>query len=658
MPNLTTQNVTGIFDLDTSRLIGLAPKGVADPTFFPTSDVQMPTGSSPVLANSSGQLVTPDGKPAGDTYIQTAISAAEFAPEPVMVGCEELVLLVGTRTLSTVNNLPTLSLIDGVNTGFTAVPQLLSDVGYEVYVWLSSSSDGSGLHVYCGFDAATCVEGAVIPAGSTKYAGLSLSLAGANVPVRYQLPVGVLKTSNTRGVIYVRFDRRGGDTRDTYAGTLQLHGIEFVPAGRVVDGATDKGSVSASVFKTPYDGESVSRGLAIYTPIWTAPAGILVCEPVTRAAVQQSRVALLNRTSKATISDTQIGAVAHDSIIGHRDSSVCIDASGKYIVHGETHHAAWIGKYGTDLAALAAIAAPAGVSSQSSYRKFFRNPYDGSIWLGMRGDTYYGGIYKWNGTGFDRMGGSMIGGNGNDPGFVGYYGMELAFASATTIYATVEPIRVPSGAGLSGYPRQNIGVIKSTDGGTTWVSMAGNPLALPLTPGGDADIAFPTYNNLHTTVAGRIAVASDGRPVVVAAWKHPSETLRGTWAAKWDGARWIRSRLLASNGQYSAGNPHVCYLQNGTIFATASWEDDHDNGSSADGGASTERAPSAGPVYLFKSTNGVTWSRYTITGVADGGYGGAYLDPEAPRLDGVLRLLPRRETDPTASEFWEIAIPA
>jgi hypothetical protein len=574
------------------------------------------------------------------------------AAVPIFVGAEALATIHGTRTIAAVSDFSHLVLDAAVaRTSAYCCPSLVPGVGYEVFVWISGSTLNVNTPIYSSFDATIASDNVAFPAGVTKYALSHPSIVAANTPVRQQLPISVLKSVDTK-VVQVRYDRRGGDALDTYVGQIQLHGMEFVPINAIVNATVvDNGIITPQVIKTPFDGQAVKHDFSQYTPVWTATDGLWVTAPVTITATEQSRAAKLNKTTFAVIENTQLLTGTHDTITGHRDSSICVDASNKVIVHGELHHSTWSGKVGTagTLVGASAISAPTGAGTNCSYRRFFRNPYNGEIWLGMRGDTYYSGIYKWNGTGFDRKpAGSMIGGEGTT---VGYYGMELAFASANTIYATLEPIRVTAGA-PSGSPRQNIGCIKSVDGGATWTTLRGNLLALPLQPGGDNDIAFPTFNNLHTATIGRIAVASDGNPVIVASWRHPDETLQGTWAAKWDGNKWVRRRLLESNGRWFAGTPHLAYTQAGEIYVTASTEDDHTTGSSADGGSSASRIPDNNVVYLFKSTDGLNWQRWTINNVPVGGYGGVYIDSEAIRLDNRLVLAPRRASEATSSEIW------
>lgn len=622
----------------------------------------MATKKMPIdgIFNDSGAFVGISVPGGPEVSISSTSSNTQSQVDTAYVQANQLYVHAGTGTLAAVNNNPVIKLPDAATTSVSCNPSLVADVGYEVFVWVSGdAANGSNTPIAMSCDVQLSSAGSAIPGGTSKFFSINTN-ATANVPNRQQLPVGVIKASTgPNQIVNIRVGRLGADSTDTYTGNVQIHAIEFCPITAVVPAVTDAGSLPASVFKTPYDGVSVLRGLAIYTPLWTTDAGILIAEPVTISSQQQSRVALLNKTTKAPIADVQLGTTNHDSIVGHRDSSVCKDSAGNYVVHGEVHHSTWIGKYGTDLNSLTAIAAPAGAATSCSYRRFFRNPYNGDIWMGMRGDSYVAGIYKWNPSTkvMDRRpSASQIGGNTST---VGYYGMEVAFASANTVYATLEPIRVTSG-GMSGYPRQNIGVIKSTDGGASWTSLDGRQLALPLSPSAESDVAFPTFNNLHTTVAGRIGVSADGAPVVVAAWRHPSETRRGLWSAKWDGARWIRRQMMAAptSVDFSVGNPHLIYTQAGEIYVVASSSDDHDNGSSADGipgGLGGERVPENNTLYLFKSTDGLNWRRWTINGPT-GGYGGAYLDPESIRIDNIIRLTPRKESDPTASEVWELPL--
>jgi hypothetical protein len=202
---------------------------------------------------------------------------------------------------------------------------------------------------------------------------------------------------------------------------------------------------------------------------------------------------------------------------------------------------------------------------------------------------------------------------------------------------------------MSGYPRQNINLIKSTDGGTTFMTMRGKALNLPLVSGtDDSDIAFPNNNYNHNASVARIAIGADGQPMLVASWQHPDEAFRSLWVAKYNTStnKWVRTRLMAHNGVQDAGTPHVAY-HNGKIIVTAATTDDN---VPATLGTNNQ-------MYLFTSTDsGATWKKYTITHPV-GAYSGAYIDQASLRLDNKLRLLPDLEAQPN-SVVWELAVPA
>lgn len=60
----TSANITGVFDLDTGRLIGLAPKGTSDVTYVAGQDTATPAGALPVTATTdpvTGRIKTSTG---------------------------------------------------------------------------------------------------------------------------------------------------------------------------------------------------------------------------------------------------------------------------------------------------------------------------------------------------------------------------------------------------------------------------------------------------------------------------------------------------------------------------------------------------------------------------------------------------------------------
>jgi len=440
-----------------------------------------------------------------------------------------------------------------------------------------------------------------------------------------------------------------GRQQDSVGGTMRIRGFELVPTPDLVDASvTPGGNLSPTSFNTPYSGNKVISLLSLYTPIWTTANAVYVVAPVTVGGVQQSRLAKLNKNTYEMIQDVQIGTGTHDTTIGHRDGSVCVTDDGKVITYGEAHHTPWKGLSSPteDISALVATTAPVGLDVNCSYRRFFRNQFDGSMWMGARGNGYLAGIYKWNGATFDRKGADFLAGNAAS--YLGSYGMEIAFASVDTLYVTTEFLQGDGPFTMSGYPRQNISLIKSTDGGTTFTTMRGKALNLPLVSGtDDSDIAFPNNNYNHNASVARIAIGADGQPLLVASWQHPDEAFRSLWVAKYNTTtnKWVRTRLMAHNGLQDAGTPHVAY-HNGKIIVTAATTDDN----------VPATLGTANQLYLFTTTDsGATWKKYAITHPS-GAYSGAYIDQAALRLDNKLRLLPDFEAQPN-SVIWEMPVP-
>jgi len=441
-----------------------------------------------------------------------------------------------------------------------------------------------------------------------------------------------------------------GRQQDTVGGTMRIRGFELVPTPVLVEASVSPaGNLSPTSFNTPYSGSKVISLLSLYTPIWTTANAVYVVAPVTVGGVQQSRLAKLNKNTYEMMQDVQLTTGTHDTTIGHRDGSVCVTDDGKVIAYGEAHHTSWRGVASPteDISALAATTAPTGLDVNCSYRRFFRNQFDGSMWMGARGNGYLAGIYKWNGATFERKGADFLAGNAAS--YLGSYGMEIAFASVDTLYVTTEFLQGNGPFEMSGYPRQNISLVKSTDGGATFTTMRGKALNLPLVSGtDDSDIAFPNNNYNHNSSVARIAIGADGQPLLVASWQHPDESFRSLWMAKFNTTtnKWVRTRLMAHNGTQDAGTPHVAY-HGGKVIVTAATTDDN----------ITATLGTNNQMYLFTTTDsGASWKRYTIMHPV-GAYSGAYIDSAALRLDNKLRLLPDLEAQPN-SVIWELPVPA
>jgi hypothetical protein len=467
---------------------------------------------------------------------------------------------------------------------------------------------------------------------------------GSGIVERSQLPFSFTREDAGR-ISHFKIGRQ----QDSVGGTMRIRGFELVPTPVLVEAnVSPAGSLSPASFNTPYSGTKVISLLSLYTPIWTTADAVYVVAPVTVGGVQQSRLAKLNKNTYEMMQDVQLTTGTHDTTIGHRDGSVCVTDDGKVIAYGEAHHTSWRGVASPteDISALAATTAPTGLETNCSYRRFFRNQFDGSMWMGARGNGYLAGIFKWNGATFDRKGADFLAGNATS--YLGSYGMEIAFSSVDTLYVTTEFLQGDGPFTMSGYPRQNISLVKSTNGGATFTTMRGKALNLPLVSGtDDSDIAFPNNNYNHNSSVARIAIGADGQPLLIASWQHPDEAFRSLWVAKYNTTtnKWVRTRLMAHNGLQDAGTPHVAY-HDGKIFVTAATTDDN----------VPATLGTANQLYLFTSTDsGATWKKYAITHPA-GAYSGAYIDQAALRLDNKLRLLPDFEAQPN-SVIWEMPVP-
>ena len=536
--------------------------------------------------------------------------------------------------------------------------QTITNAGLDSFLYISGDAVGTG-NVVLEYDIASAVPSGTPSANANKR--FAVNIPSQHAVVRYQIPAGI---NHPQADYTLRLRRIGTDGSDTYSGAVSVHRVEYTTTTPIAEAAiSTQSSLTPTVFATPYDGVAVLRQYALYNPIVSSATHVYIAEPVTISSVQQSRLAKLAKTTYATVQDIQLDTKTHDSILGHRDCAVQVTAGGIVVAHGESHHVAFTGRRyaGEDLTAAANITVPTGYNVESSYRRFFRNSFDGSIWIAGRGNSYNGYIGEFNGTGIDfkPAAGQQIAGSFSQ--FIGSYGLDLAFGAADTIYCLLEPMRVVSGA-PSGYPRQNINLIKSTDRGVTWRTMSGKLMSVS-TPaawiGNDDDVAFPTHytgssggNGAGTCVSGKVGIGADGEPIVVASWKHPADTLRSTWYAKWNAStqKWDRKRLQANDGVGHAGNPSLMYY-NGKIIVCAGTTDDHDL-------SNAEITPADNQLNLYVTTDsGATWRKYPINH-AVGGYGGAYFDPECIRHDNILRMAPRRESVPTESKIWELTVPA
>lgn len=633
---------------NTAMTFGPYPAGATISVRATRNEIEYAVGTTPTLTDVIGSTAPPPASvPATLSLIGQSFTTVSGSPSNATVNGD------------LVKQLPDAATTEIAHT-FTNAEV---GVGYDCFLYVSGAAAIAGNLVLLNHDIAYAASGVTPTAGANK--NVAVMLGAQNVVVRYQIPCGIVRPDITNSDFRIRLRRVGTDGTDLYAGNISIHRVEFVPTTSIVEAnPIDSGAAAPTVYATPFDGQAVLRQYALYQPLWTSANAVYIGEPVTISTVQQSRLAKLNKTTYAEIQNIQLGTNTHDSILGHRDVSVAVTSTGIVLAHPESHHVPLaVTRYNSeDLAVGASVTAPTGLNTNSSYRRFFRNSFDESIWISARGNSYNGYICEFtSGTTLTMKPGAGLQVAGSNSQLVGCYGLDLAFGATDTLYLLLEPFRATSGA-QSGYPRQNINLIKSTDRGVTWYSMSGKLMSVVTPaawPGNDDDVAFPNYfrgvdggNFAGQAVSGKVGIGADGEPIVVASWRHPDDTLRSLWMAKWNTwtLKWDRKRLMANDGVNHAGNPSLCY-HNGKIIVCAASTDDHDL-------VNAEITPANNQLYLFVNTDsGATWRRYTINHAA-GGYGGAYLDPQSVRIDNILRLAPRRESVPTESKIWTLPVPA
>lgn len=421
----------------------------------------------------------------------------------------------------------------------------------------------------------------------------------------------------------------------------------------VFENATMTTVSAPTITKTasPFDGLKPATSIGLFTQIWSNSLYVYLSEVTSDNKTKVSRMnkSYVEQESVQTSSTTLNGDA------GHRGSSVAVDDNGTVVTYPEGHNTAWIGKHSTstnNLSTLTATTTPSGATGSNAYKRYFRNKYDGSLWMTQRGDGWYGYVRKWNNSTktWTTMGGSpLVGYGGSEENSV--YGMELAFAPST-IYLSIEW----SDDG-TGYPRRDVTVIKSTDGGSTWTDMVGIPLGAPIKPG-DSHVALPSSYKIRNAVGSRLAVDGNGLPVVISPYTRTLGTKRSLYVSRWDAGneRFIYQKVLAYTGSTSIGNPSVMEYQ-GVIYVLLSQYDEHEDTNWSVSNPTTPWART-GEMYLLKSDNGGrTWSKYVLDdGLQTDVWYGGYFDSEALRVDSKIRIYPICGSSFSKSEIWEFSL--
>lgn len=398
---------------------------------------------------------------------------------------------------------------------------------------------------------------------------------------------------------------------------------------------------AAPIIDTPYDGDHVQEYAgSLYTSIWSTNDHIYVAAPVTISTVEQSRVAKLTKAG-VEVADVQLAARSHDNDPGHRGASVAVTSDGTVVTHAARHQQAWDGDYSTtpgDLSTLTSVTTPFEADIRCSYVHFMRNPHNGDLYCSYRGNRtggtgqtveQVGVVAKWNASTdeWDKI--AEIEGVTRTS-----YTAQLAFTSTGTIYATVSTHDFGPG-----FPWSTAGVVKTTDGGTTWTDLDGNACSNPIRYD-EGTAAFPT-GDAETVFGTELIVTDSDELIAVGQWNSDDDDNRSLWMAKWNGSSFDRTRLAQhfNNVAYSGAS-----YQGGRLFILY-------NGHRTDHNS----AYHGGPLHLLVSDDdGATFDGYTLD---NGPVFGCHIDQRSYELDGVLRFIPMF-SDVTRHEIWSVTVPA
>ncbi|KZX20259.1 sialidase family protein [Rathayibacter tanaceti] len=504
-------------------------------------------------------------------------------------------------------------------------------------------------------------------------------------------------------------------------------------------------------------GSRVPQSIALYTPIWSDADAVYVADSIpegqwwtiqNRHPLARSGVWRFPKNgAAATFTELTTGSgVEFDGTNpGHRGASVTVTDSGRVLVQPPLHKLVSRGGTGWrnaplsvaasraphDLASFSPVPAPSGARTGVSYSRFFRDPASRITYLLIRGSDYQALLFTWDDTAGmlrplhredTRYDASQPDGYGVRDGLnlhpltglrTGAYGHELAFhrpagATTSTLWCAAE-FRVNSDLDQSGFPRRDIALARSDDGGRTWkdprtgvtAAQLFRP-AIPAAANSNLLIVFdgPTATTgvsddaRHDSVGARIGVATGGNVVVVAAWaRRPADSrdtgvalgtplptdYRSLWAAVWDPSTKTLERTCLHNpgsrladgtwiSNHHVGLPTLAYSQSGTVVVVASTHDDHEHwpgrenwGLVSEDGQQTA-FPSDARLHVYSSTDGRNWTDSAVTTASGStldtsGTSGAAIDPECLDRDGLLRIYPVFPNDPSRADFWELPVP-
>jgi len=394
-----------------------------------------------------------------------------------------------------------------------------------------------------------------------------------------------------------------------------------------------------------------------YTPLTSLGDYIYMCENTATfpgsAVNLTGRVAKIRKSDHVEVDAATLSTAGGDHAAGHQTASIGVSGAGTVIGHTGQHAAPLDAFYmdSSDLSGtIEAVPVPTGATERADYRTFYRSP-SGDLYLTIRGQVpsttlRWGWLYKWNESTeeFDIVGNSPFAATSPDHG---YPAIRLAW-SGGVMYALLE--RAVQG---SGWPYPHVGMIKSTDGGTTWTNLTGDSVTLPASQSQMTTVFGGTGSEAANT---SMFVDSQGRPVVSGAWNAGSGLMR-LHVAVWDPAA-EEFRTGELNHKVGDWNYVPDMVGTNAIFG---------NGHYVFFARHTGHGHWPLMMYVGHESDDFTrWDRWTLD--ATGDFAGAHTDFHSLEDDGIVRITPvsmhpddlesiPTVGDPLQSEIWEFPLP-
>lgn len=461
----------------------------------------------------------------------------------------------------------------------------------------------------------------------------------------------------------LKANARGGFTRRSFM-TIAAVGLGgsaissgFRTQAMAANTSVAESAVQASVTRrviTELNNLRVPEAGTLFTPIWSDAEAIYVAGtvyPETPHSYDPEwgtlKVVRCPKNLAQPVTSSTVGTFLWDMAnYGHIGASIAVTDRGTVLTHPSSHGSS--SASGVGLAMYRSptphsidewelVPSPPSVREASYYRRFFRDPYSGTIYMVARGNEFQTLLYRWQDdkqtfSRIDRP--NTFRSDGAAPVREGLahpriadqrklavYGHDLAFAqgpNGSSIMYCVPEFMISMNNETNGSPRRDISIMRSDDGGHSWRKPgrlpSGDPQpiqtetfhprmpnpvnpsqwlegnVLTVFPGPAFDASTPHDRRNNATLA-RVGVTAGGAPVVVANWADPREfpeppeqnlldavRLRSIWAVRIDpdtGQPDEPVKLLQNFPNHHTGFTSVAYTRSGFIVVLGAEAADH-----------------------------------------------------------------------------------